>query len=128
GRAEDGMSTVRSSGTRSSAARATKRATRASRTRRPRARIAAKRVAGPVRDLELVGIGSMVIDRIHRTRRVLSANEKGLLESVPGAGPVQICIGGLMLNQLAWAALFGLPVGIFGRQADDDAGRALRRA
>ena len=80
------------------------------------------------RDLELVGIGSMVIDRMHRTRRVLAANEKGLLESDPGAGPVRTCIGGLMLNQLGWAALFGVPVGIFGRQAEDDAGRQLRRA
>lgn len=80
------------------------------------------------RELDLVGIGSMVVDRIHRTRRVLAANEKGLLESAPGVGPVQSCIGGLMLNQLGWAALFGLHVGIFGRQADDDAGRQLRRA
>jgi len=79
-------------------------------------------------DLELVGIGSMVIDRIHRTRRVLAANEKGLLESEPGAGPVKTCIGGLMLNQLGWAALFDVPVGVFGRQADDEAGRQLRRA
>lgn len=84
-------------------------------------------VAGD-RDLDLVGIGSMVVDRMHRTRRVLAANEKGLLESAPGSGPVQSCIGGLMLNQLGWAALFGLKVGIFGRQADDDAGRQLRRA
>jgi arabinose-5-phosphate isomerase len=80
------------------------------------------------RDLELVGIGSMVIDRMHRTRRVLGANEKGLLESAPGAGPVESCIGGLMLNQLGWAALFAVAVGIFGRQADDDAGRRLRGA
>ncbi len=80
------------------------------------------------RDLELVGIGSMVIDRMHRTRRVLAANEKGLLESEPGAGPVKTCIGGLMLNQLGWAALFDVPVGIFGRQADDEAGRQLRGA
>ena len=79
-------------------------------------------------DLELVGIGSMVIDRMHRTRRVLAANQKGLLESAPGAGPVQLCIGGLMLNQLGWAALFDVPVGIFGRQAEDEAGRQLRRA
>ncbi len=78
--------------------------------------------------LELVGIGSMVIDRMHRTRRVLGANEKGLLEAAPGEAPVQRRIGGLMLNQLGWAALFGLPVGIFGRQADDEAGRLLRRA
>lgn len=78
--------------------------------------------------LDLVGIGSMVLDRMHRTRRVLAANEKGLLESIGTAGPVQACIGGLMLNQLAWASLFGLRVGLFGRQADDEAGRALRAA
>ena len=78
--------------------------------------------------LDLVGIGSMVLDRMHRTRRVLSANEKGLLDSIGGDGPVQSCIGGLMLNQLGWAGLFGLRVGLFGRQADDDAGRRLRAA
>jgi arabinose-5-phosphate isomerase len=77
---------------------------------------------------DVVGIGSMVLDRMHRTRRVLAANEKGLLESIGGEGPVQSCIGGLMLNQLGWASLFGLQVGLFGRQADDDAGRLLRVA
>jgi sugar/nucleoside kinase (ribokinase family)/D-arabinose 5-phosphate isomerase GutQ len=76
--------------------------------------------------LDLVGIGSMVLDRMHRTRRVLAANEKGLLDSIDGKGPVQSCIGGLMLNQLGWAGLFGLQVGLFGRQAEDDAGRLLR--
>jgi arabinose-5-phosphate isomerase len=86
------------------------------------------RGAGGSDALELVGIGSMVLDRMHRTRRVLAANEKGLLEAAPGASPVEVRIGGLMLNQLGWAALFGVPVGIFGRQADDDAGRRLRRA
>jgi arabinose-5-phosphate isomerase len=33
-----------------------------------------------------------------------------------------------MLNQLGWASLFGLQVGLFGRQAEDDAGRLLRAA
>ena len=78
--------------------------------------------------LDLVGIGSMVLDRMHRTRRVLAANEKGLLDSIAGEGSVQFCIGGLMLNQLGWAGLFGLRVGLFGRQAEDDAGRRLRAA
>ena len=82
--------------------------------------------------LDVVGIGSMVVDRMHRTRRLLSASEKGLLDSIEGPngsrGPVQPCIGGLMLNQLGWAALFGLDVGIFGRQADDEPGRLLRAA
>ena len=78
--------------------------------------------------LDLVGIGSMVIDRMHRTRRVLAANEKRLLDSIDGSGPVQSCVGGLMLNQLGWAGLFGLRVGLFGRQAEDEAGRLLRAA
>ena len=78
--------------------------------------------------LDLVGIGSMVLDRMHRTRRVLSANEKGLLDPVAGSAAVEPRVGGLMLNQLGWAALFGLRVGLFGRQADDEAGRFLRAA
>ena len=82
--------------------------------------------------LEIVGIGSMVLDRMHRTRRILGKNEKGLLEDVGDGsgvgGPVQICIGGVMLNQLGWATLFGIRGGLFGRQADDEAGRILRRA
>ena len=79
-------------------------------------------------DLALVGIGSMVLDRMHRTRRLLGPNEKGLLDSIPDFGPVQTCIGGVLLNQLGWARLFGISVGIFGRQADDDSGRVLRAA
>jgi len=86
--------------------------------------------------LEVVGIGSMVLDRMHRTRRVLAANEKGLLDPFSDAsgsphgsgGPVRACVGGVLLNQLGWASLFGLRAGLFGRQADDDAGRVLRAA
>ena len=52
-------------------------------------------------ELDLVGIGSMVLDRMPRTRRVLAANEKGLLDAVAGGGPVQTCIGGVLLNQLS---------------------------
>jgi ribokinase len=80
------------------------------------------------RDLDLVGFGSMVLDRMHQTRRILGANEKGLLEPVAGGSPVRVCIGGLILNQLGWASLFGIRTGIFGRQADDEAGRVLRDA
>ncbi len=85
-------------------------------------------VAAPGRDLDLVGFGSMVLDRMHRTRRILGANEKGLLDPIDAGAPVQSCIGGLMLNQLGWASLFGIRTGIFGRQADDEAGRLLRAA
>ena len=58
-------------------------------------------------DLALVGIGSMVLDRMHRTRRLLGPNEKGLLDLIPNVGPVQTCIGGVLLNQLGWARLCG---------------------
>ena len=82
--------------------------------------------------LEIAGIGSMVLDRMHRTRRVIGANEKALLEAVddgPGqSGPVRSCVGGVLLNQLGWASLFGVRTGLFGRQADDEAGRILRAA
>jgi sugar/nucleoside kinase (ribokinase family) len=82
----------------------------------------------PEGDLDLVGFGSMVLDRMHRTRRILAANEKGLLEPTATGAPVESRIGGLMLNQLGWASLFGVRTGIFGRQADDETGRLLRSA
>lgn len=79
-------------------------------------------------ELELVGIGSMVLDRIHLTRRLLAPGQKGLLDAAPSGGTVETCIGGVLLNQLGWASLFGIRTGLFGRQADDDIGRALRTA
>jgi arabinose-5-phosphate isomerase len=78
--------------------------------------------------LDLAGIGSMVVDRLHRTRRIVGADEKGPLLPFPGSGPVQRFVGGVMLNQLGWAASLGLRTGIFGKQADDDGGRFLRAA
>jgi ribokinase len=78
--------------------------------------------------LELVGIGSMVLDRMHRARRLLGPNEKGLLDPIGDGGPVQLCIGGVLLNQVGWAALFDIRTGLCGRQADDEAGRTLRGA
>jgi arabinose-5-phosphate isomerase len=78
--------------------------------------------------LDLVGIGSMVVDRLHRTARIVAADEKGPLLPFPGSGPVQRFVGGVMLNQLGWAAALGLRAGIFGKQADDDGGRFLRAA
>lgn len=78
--------------------------------------------------LDLAGIGSMVVDRLHRTARIVGADEKGPLLAFPGSGPVQRFVGGVMLNQLGWAATLGLRTGIFGKQADDDGGRFLRAA
>jgi arabinose-5-phosphate isomerase len=78
--------------------------------------------------LDVVGIGSMMVDRVHRTPRVLRADEKVILRALPDAGPVSLFTGGVVLNHLGWAAALGLRTGIFGRQADDENGRFLRAA
>jgi sugar/nucleoside kinase (ribokinase family) len=85
-------------------------------------------VATAPKKLDVVGIGSMAVDRVHRTPRILEAGAKGILRDVDGAGPVQRYVGGVVLNHLGWAAALGLDVGIFGRQADDEAGVFLRDA
>ena len=74
-----------------------------------------------------VGIGSMVVDRLHRVPRILGADEKGILRA-GAAGPREVRVGGVVLNHLGWAAVLGLPTGIFGKQADDEGGRFLRGA
>jgi len=70
----------------------------------------------------------MMVDRVHRTPRILGADEKGLLGDVAGSGPVRTFVGGVVLNHLGWAACLGLRTGVFGRQADDAGGRFLRAA
>ena len=83
---------------------------------------------GAGRDLDLVGIGSMMVDRMHRAPRLLGAEQKGILLDVEDAGPVRTHVGGVVLNHLGWAAALGARVGIFGRQARDEGGRFLRDA
>jgi ribokinase len=78
-------------------------------------------------DLDVVGIGSMVVDRMHRAPRAIGAGEKALLRDL-GGGPVQTRVGGVVLNHLGWAAALGLRTGIFGLGADDANGRFLRAA
>lgn len=80
------------------------------------------------RRLDAVGIGSMVVDRVHRAPRLLGSDEKGILRAMNGGGPVETHVGGVVLNHLGWAAALGLNTGIFGRQADDENGRFLRAA
>ncbi|NRA08400.1 MAG: SIS domain-containing protein [Myxococcales bacterium] len=80
------------------------------------------------RSLDLVGIGSMVVDRVHRAPRLLGAEQKAILRDVEDAGPVRRHVGGVVLNHLGWAAALGLRVGIFGRQAADAGGHFLRDA
>ena len=78
--------------------------------------------------IDVVGVGSMVVDRIHRTPRLLGGEGKNTLRDMGAGAPVQIHVGGVVLNHLGWAAALGLRTGIFGRQADDDNGRFLRDA
>ena len=77
-------------------------------------------------DLDVVGIGSMAVDRVHRAPRILEGGEKGVLRDVDGGGPVRTHVGGVVLNHLGWAAVLGLRAGICGRQGDDEGGRFLR--
>jgi len=80
------------------------------------------------RDRDVAGIGSMVVDRLHRIPRVLGAEEKGILRPMPDGQPQQTFVGGVVLNHLGWAAALGLRTGVFGKQAEDENGRFLRAA
>ena len=78
--------------------------------------------------LQLVGLGSMVVDRVHRAARIVGPDEKGALLPLEGGGSVASFVGGVILNQLGWASALGLRTGLFGKQADDEPGRVLRGA
>ncbi len=78
--------------------------------------------------LDVAGIGSMVVDRVHRAPRILGGDEKAILRPLPAGGPVDVHVGGVVLNHLGWAATLGMRAGIFGRQGDDENGRFLRAA
>jgi len=80
------------------------------------------------RALDVVGIGSMVVDRVHRTPRILGRDAKVVLRDVEAGVPVVSHVGGVVLNHLGWAAVLGLRTGIFGRQGADPNGRMLRAA
>lgn len=75
-----------------------------------------------------MGLGSMVVDRLHRAARIVGPDEKGALLRLAEGGSVATFIGGVILNQLGWASALGLRTGIFGKQGDDEPGRVLRAA
>jgi len=75
---------------------------------------------------DLVGIGSMVVDLIYRTPRIVGSEEKIALSKYETGEAVKKLVGGVTLNHLSWASLLGLRVGIFGRQGEDEYGRFLR--
>lgn len=74
---------------------------------------------------DVVGLGSLVLDRLHRADRILGPDEKGPLGGPAGATAL---IGGVLLNQLGWASALGLRTALVGRGAADTAGRQLRAA
>ncbi len=78
--------------------------------------------------LDVVGIGSMVVDRLRRAARILGPEEKGTLQPLSGGRAYETAVGGVVLNHLGWAACLGLKTGIFGKQAPDADGEYLRSA
>ncbi|HYB12813.1 MAG TPA: PfkB family carbohydrate kinase [Myxococcota bacterium] len=78
--------------------------------------------------LDIAGIGSMVVDELYRSPRILGPDEKTILRPFEDGARSHTFVGGVVLNHLGWAAALGLRVGIFGKQADDPQGRFLRAA
>ncbi len=74
----------------------------------------------------VAGTGSMVADAITLTSRIVGPEEKALLLVHTDGATTHRYVGGVTLNHLGWAALLGVDTAIFGRQADDEAGRFLR--
>ena len=75
---------------------------------------------------DVSGIGSMVVDAIHRVPRFGGPDQKVLVQPDADGASVRRYVGGVTLNHLGWARLFGLRVAVFGKQADDPDGRFLR--
>lgn len=73
-------------------------------------------------DLDVAGIGSMVVDHVHRVPRIAAPGEKVVIDSTTR------CPGGVTLNHLAWASILGARTGVFGHVGDDEGGRFLREA
>lgn len=69
---------------------------------------------------DLVGIGSVVLDRIFRADAILGPESKGMVRGLTEV------VGGVTLNHLAWARIHGLRTGLFGRQGDDAPGARIR--
>ncbi len=75
---------------------------------------------------DVAGTGSMVVDEIHLAKRIVAAEEKGLLRADASGRVASRQVGGVTLNHLGWARVLGLRTAIFGKQADDPNGRFLR--
>jgi arabinose-5-phosphate isomerase len=74
-----------------------------------------------VKDLDLVGIGSIVVDTFCRVDSLLAKEGKTFIRSR------KQLLGGVTLNHVSWAASLGLKASVVGVGSDDDQGRYLRR-
>jgi sugar/nucleoside kinase (ribokinase family)/D-arabinose 5-phosphate isomerase GutQ len=75
---------------------------------------------------DVAGTGSMVVDEIFLAKRIVAADQKGLLRADETGRVARRLVGGVTLNHLGWARVLGLSTAIFGKQADDANGRTLR--
>ena len=70
---------------------------------------------------DVVGIGGVVLDEFHRVGKIVGAEAKGQTQGRPERRP-----GGVMLNQLSWAASLGMKSAAFGFVGADADGDWLR--
>eukprot|EP00111_Clytia_hemisphaerica_P017200 TCONS_00050905-protein len=74
----------------------------------------------------VLGCGSNVVDQIHKVQAVPDVGTKGFFLS-PTKTLEKSIVGGVTLNHLAWASLFGVPTGLMALQGNDNAGRLIRK-
>ena len=73
------------------------------------------------KDLDCIGIGSVVVDYMQPVDHILGPESKGLLTEG------QRLLGGVVLNHLSWASALGLRCGLFGTGAGDEDGAFIRQ-
>ncbi|MEO2006287.1 MAG: carbohydrate kinase family protein, partial [Candidatus Poribacteria bacterium] len=77
-------------------------------------------------DRRVMGIGSNVVDVIHRVNQIAGPESKTYIVPDETGSVVKEVIGGVTLNHLSWAQLLGVPTGLFGYQGDDRYGIMVR--
>ena len=77
-------------------------------------------------DRRVMGIGSNVVDVIHRVNQIAGPESKTYIVPDETGSVVKEVIGGVTLNHLSWAQLLGVPAGLFGYQGDDRYGIMIR--
>lgn len=73
-----------------------------------------------MRDFDLIGIGSSVLDTLYQVDSILKPESKGFIRSR------REMLGGVTLNHLCWGSFLGLKTALIGVGAEDAAGAFLR--